>query len=133
MSLFLVPRETLLCFFEKVGVDLEQESDAAGFLGVRLERDPDTGLLEMKQTGLIDRILETLGLNVGLVNGKAMPAEHAPLTKDEDGPPASGSFNYTSVVGMLLYLSGHSRPDIRTQSIVQLATCSVLDALMRRR
>ena len=65
-----------------------------------MERDPDTGLLEMKQTGLLDRILEALGLNVGLVNGKATPAEHAPLTKDEDGPPASGSFNYASVVGM---------------------------------
>ena len=36
-----------------------------------MERDPDTGLLKMKQTGLIDRILEALGLNVGLVNGKA--------------------------------------------------------------
>ena len=35
-----------------------------------------------------------------------------PLPKDADGNPASGSFNYTAVVGMLLYLSGHSRPDI---------------------
>ncbi len=37
----------------ELGVDLEQEDDAAGFLGVTLERDPETGLLEMKQTGLI--------------------------------------------------------------------------------
>ena len=96
----------------EVGVDLEQEDDAAGFLGVRLERDPDTGLLEMKQTGLIDRVLDALGLDVGTVNGKATPAENAPLTKDEDGDPASGDFNYASVVGMLLYLAGHSRPDI---------------------
>ncbi len=28
----------------EVGVDLEQETDAAGFLGIRMERDPDTGL-----------------------------------------------------------------------------------------
>ena len=54
----------------EVGIDLEQEDDAAGFLGVRLERDPDTGLLEMKQTGLIDRILEALGLNVGLLKSR---------------------------------------------------------------
>ena len=94
------------------GVDLEQEDDAAGFLGVRLERDENTGLLEMKQTGLIYRVLEALGLDVGTVNGKATPALHAPLTKDEKGPEASGEFNYASVVGMLLYLSGHSRPDI---------------------
>jgi len=38
----------------EVGVDLEQEADAAGFVGVRLERDSDIGLLEMKQTSLIE-------------------------------------------------------------------------------
>ena len=54
------------------GVDLEQEDDAAGFLGVRLERNEETGLLEMKQTGLIDRIIEALGHDVGTVNGKAI-------------------------------------------------------------
>ena len=36
-----------------MGVGLEQEDDAAGFLGVRMERDEKTGLIEMKQTGLI--------------------------------------------------------------------------------
>ena len=96
----------------EVGVDLEQEDDAAGFLGVLLEKDPDTGLLEMKQTGLIDRIIETMGLDVGTINGKATPAQHAPLTKDLNGLEATKHFNYASVVGMLLYLSGHSRPDI---------------------
>ena len=62
-------------------------------------------MLEMKQTGLIDRVIETLGLDVGTGNGKATPAERAPLVKDEDGPIASGDFSYSSVVGMLLYLS----------------------------
>lgn len=96
----------------ELGVDLEQEDDAAGFLGVRLGRTGDSGLLEMKQTGLIDRILEALGLDVGTVHGKATPAERAPLVKDVDGPAASQIFSYSSVVGMLLYLAGHSRPDI---------------------
>ncbi len=36
------------------GVDLDQEDDAAGFLGVCLENDAETCLLEMNQTGLID-------------------------------------------------------------------------------
>ena len=94
------------------GVDLEQEDDAAGFLGVRLERNNETNLLEMKQTGLIDRVIEALGLDVGTVNGKATPAEGRPLVKDESGLDAKREFNYASVVGMLLYLAGHSRPDI---------------------
>ncbi len=42
----------------KLGVVLEQEDDAAGFLGVKMEHDSTTGLLEMKQTGLIKRVVE---------------------------------------------------------------------------
>jgi hypothetical protein len=34
----------------ELGIGLEQDNDAAGFLGVILERDPETGLLGMKQT-----------------------------------------------------------------------------------
>jgi hypothetical protein len=41
----------------------------------------------------------------------ATPVEKAALSKDIDGPPASGQVNYASVIGMLLYL-GHSHPDI---------------------
>ena len=44
------------------GVDLKQEDNAAGFLGVTLERDKDTNILEMKQTGLIDQIIGAMGL-----------------------------------------------------------------------
>ncbi len=47
----------------KLGVALEQEDDAAGFLGVKMERDSNTGLLEMTQTGLIERVVEALGLD----------------------------------------------------------------------
>ncbi len=45
---------------EIFGVDLEQEDDAAGFLGVTLDRDASTSLLEIKQTGLIKRVIEAL-------------------------------------------------------------------------
>ena len=41
-----------------------------------------------------------------------MPAEAKPLTHDEDGKPCQGLFSYASVVGMMLYLAGHTRPDI---------------------
>ena len=94
------------------GVALEQESDAAGFLGVRMEIDQATGLMELKQTGLIDRVIETLGLDIGTTSGKFTPAEAKPLVKDVAGDPALGDFSYSSVVGMLLYLAGHTRPDI---------------------
>ena len=41
------------------GVDLEQEDDAAGFLGVTLGRDETTELMGMKQVGIIDHVIET--------------------------------------------------------------------------
>ena len=96
----------------KLGVALEQEDDAAEFLGVKMERNSNTGLLEMKQTGLIERVVEALGLDDGYARGKHTPAETKPLVKDEDGVAAANGFSYSSVVGMLLYLSGHTRPDI---------------------
>ncbi len=96
----------------EVGFDIEQETDAAGFLGIWMERDPDTGLLEMKQEGLTLRIIEALGLDVGTVTPKWTPAEAALLVKDSEGAPATGTFSYSSVVGMMLYLSGHTYPDI---------------------
>ena len=95
-----------------VGLDLEQEHDAAGFLGVSLDRDSETGLLEMRQEGLIDRVIGALGLDDGMAKFKWAPSEGTPLVKDEDGEHATGQFSYSSVVGMLLYLFGHSRPNI---------------------
>ena len=93
------------------GLLLEQEDDAAGFLGVRMSKTEE-GFLEMKQTGLIDRILEALGLDSKLAKNKYTPAEATPLTRDEDGEGPQGSYSYASVVGMMLYLAGHTRPDI---------------------
>jgi hypothetical protein len=95
-----------------LGIDLEKEEDAAGFLGVTLDRDASTCLLEMKQTGLIKRVIVALGLDDGYAKEKHTPAKTKPLVKDADGEAAHGRFSYSSVVGMLLYLSGHTRPNI---------------------
>jgi hypothetical protein len=54
----------------KLGVMLEQEDDAAGFLIVTMEHDSNTGLLEMKQTGLIEKVVEALGLDDADFAGK---------------------------------------------------------------
>ena len=91
----------------EVGVDLEEEEDAAGFLGVQIEKN-ESGQLEMTQKGRIDRVIETLGCDRGDIHGKWTPAEVKPLVKDAEGEAAQGDFSYSSVVGMLLYLSGHS-------------------------
>ncbi len=97
---------------QDLGVDLKKEDNAARFLGVTLDRDASTGLLEMKQTGLIKRVIKALGLDDGYAKGKHTPAKTKALVKDADGEVAHGGFSCSSLVGMLLYLSGHAHPDI---------------------
>jgi len=106
----------------KLRVALEQEEHAAGFLRVKMEQDSNTGLLEMKQIGLIERVVEALGLDFVYACGKHTPAETKPLIKDEDGVAAAKGFSSSSIVGMLLYLSGHTQPDI-TYAVNCCARC----------
>ncbi len=90
---------------------LEQEDDVVGFLGLRLTKNY-AGLVEMKKVGLIDRVIETLGLGSCISTPKWTPAEGTLLARDQDGEPPYDNFRYSSVVGMILYLSGHTQPDI---------------------
>ncbi len=101
------------------GMDLQVEDSVAGFLGVHIDRfkvTNDDGTEETKikltQIGLIDRILEALGLDSSVSDGVSTPAVATPLVKDADGVPFDNSFNYASVVGMCMYLCNNSRPDI---------------------
>ena len=75
------------------GVDLEQEEYATGFSCVRLEHDTKTGFLEMKQTWIIQHVIEAVGLDYGTTSGKYTPAEASTLVKYEDGESVSGTFN----------------------------------------
>jgi hypothetical protein len=95
----------------QLGVDLEQKNDVAGFLRAMLEQDSKTGLPEIKQTRLIKHTIRALGLGNG-AKGKFTPSESKSLVKDVIGELASGAFSYSSIVGMLLYLSGHTCPYI---------------------
>ena len=93
----------------KLDLTLEVEDDAAGFLGVQITPDAETGEITMTQTGLTDRIIEALGCQD--LEDADTPATEC-LGKDEFGDPPSGSFNYGSVMGMIWYLERHTRPDL---------------------
>jgi Reverse transcriptase (RNA-dependent DNA polymerase) len=91
-------------------MDLHVEGEVAGFLGVHISRDTQQGSITLTQTGLINRIIEATGvLHMPI---KYTPASSIPLVKDDDGEQLDGTFNYSSVVGMLQYLQNHTRPDI---------------------
>ena len=91
-------------------LDLEEEDDVAGFLGVDVHRDTENDRIVMTQKGLIDRIVKALECES--LPAKKTPAEHDALGSDKDGELPQAAFNYASVVGMLQYLQAHSRPDL---------------------
>ena len=81
-----------------------------GYLGVDLHTTNNSIILT--QVGLTKSIISALGLDDKYSASCATPAKGAPLPKDDSGNSASRMINYASIVGMMLYLCGHSRPDI---------------------
>ena len=47
-----------------------------------------------------------------MLRGKFTSLKQSTLVKDTNGEPPSGIFSNSSVVGMIIYLSGHTRSDI---------------------
>ena len=72
----------------------------------------DEGFVKLKEVGLIDRISEALGLDTKLATNKWTPAKHDPLVKYTGTEGHRGSLSYSSLVGVLLYLSGRNQPAI---------------------
>jgi len=101
--------DDVIAFLRGQELELSEEDDVAGFLGVHINREKD-GKIILTQTGLTERIIKAL--NLGDEPSKDTPAIYGSLSKDVGGELMNGTFSYASVIGMLLYLSGHSRPDI---------------------
>ena len=102
-----------------LGFELKKEGNFTEFLGINLETLED-GSIELTQTGLIDKILQATKMTD--CNPNRVPATGA-LGTDPDGEPMDEEWNYRSVVGMLLYLSTITRPDI-TFAVSQVARFS---------
>jgi hypothetical protein len=94
-----------------LGMDLKEEDDVAGFLGVLIRRHSGTNpTIELFQTGLIQRIVDAL--HISHLPAKRPPAKLGVLGTDPEGDPPDSSFHYASVIGMMGYLQANSRPDI---------------------
>ena len=97
------------------GFELTQEGSFSEFLGIKITSSEDGKSVHMTQRGLIDKIVSTTGLEQSNLNWT--PAAQAALGVDPDGEPMDSTevgfrWSYRSVVGMLLYLSTNTRPDI---------------------
>jgi hypothetical protein len=88
---------------------LEIEDSVSGFLGVHISRDQPTGTITLTQKGLAKKIVDALDIQDQ--GPTSVPANEV-LVMDKDGDLPHGIYSYSSVCGMLIYLAGHSRPDI---------------------
>ena len=77
-------------------------------MDVSIEFDSVAKTIEMRQDGLIDRCIEALGLDSETSNTTTRPSSGNPLPQDSEGEQASEEFDYASVVGMMMYLAGHT-------------------------
>jgi hypothetical protein len=88
---------------------LEDQGDIFGFLGINFTKDGPN--IELSQTGLIDKIIKYTDMSTA--TSKPSPAPPEPLGSDKEGNPFCEEWNYAAAVGMLLYVSSNTRPDIQ--------------------
>ena len=93
-----------------LGFELTQEGSFAEFLGIKFEHDEKENTMTLTQKGLIKKIIGATGMES--CNPRWTPANQVALGSDPDEPMMSESWSYSSIVGMLLYLSTNTRPDI---------------------
>ena len=93
----------------KQGFELTREGSFSEFLGIKFEKNSEDGSINMTQTGLISKIIETAGMVD--CNPNCTPSSTTPLGSDPDGEPMDEVWNYRSIIGMLLYLTTNTRPD----------------------
>ena len=92
------------------GFELTQEGSFSEFLGIKFEKNQATGTITMTQKGLIQKVIAATGMED--CNPNWTPASTTALGSDPEGEPMTDAWNYRSVVGMLLYLTTNTRPDI---------------------
>jgi Reverse transcriptase (RNA-dependent DNA polymerase)/GAG-pre-integrase domain len=90
--------------------DLTDEGELESFLGIKVDRSKDGTVFTLTQPMLTERIIQVMGMTE--CNSRATPASTETLGKDINGPAMTEDWNYASVVGMLMFLSNNTRPDI---------------------
>jgi hypothetical protein len=95
--------DEVLLQLKEADLDLEEEDDVAGFLGVNKQRDDKSRQIHMTRFVLLTALLTRLAViwyqgNKLLLNTKLFAQ-------------TQGTFSYARVIGMLQYLQGQTPPD----------------------
>jgi hypothetical protein len=94
---------------------LTDEGDINKFLGIKI-KEITKNKFELSQPFLIERICNVLGLGSNeynvQTNTKVTPVGKPLLNKDLKGKPHTKDWKYPTIIGMLTYLQGNTRPEI---------------------
>jgi hypothetical protein len=88
---------------------LHDEGEVGDFLSIRIAKQKD-GTFLLTQTGLILKVIDAAGMNT--CNKVSTPALPLPVGSDLNGDPFDESWEYASIIGMMMYLAANTRPDI---------------------
>jgi len=89
--------------------ELRNEGEVGAFLGIQIAKiGPSTFYLT--QSGLTEKVLKAAGMENA--NGVDTPATQSSLGADLNGEPFDETWEYRSIIGMLMYLAANTRPDI---------------------
>ena len=91
-------------------MDLIDEGDVDKYIGVEIEQNKEDKSITFKQTFLIQRAIELVGLSSS--NQVDIPAANPSLSIYLEGTSRASTWEYQSIIGLLNYISGSSRPDI---------------------
>jgi hypothetical protein len=93
----------------KHSFQLWDEGEFGDFFGIRIAKQGDGSFL-LTQTGLIEKTPKAAGMESA--HKTCTPASTTPVGADHDGDTFLELWEYATVVGMLMYLAVHTRPDI---------------------
>ena len=88
---------------------LRDEGEVSNFLGINIQKIDKHKFL-LSQPGLIKKVIEQIGMTD--CNSVGTPALKKTLGQDISGDDFTEDWDYRSIVGMLMYLSANTRPDI---------------------
>ena len=92
------------------GFELTKECDFSAYLGIKFHRNLKNIAITMTRPVLIKKVVESTG--IALCSPNKTPTSQRALGSDPEGPPIKEHWKYSSVVGMLLYVSTNTRPDM---------------------
>jgi hypothetical protein len=98
--------------------EFTKEEGLFEYLGIKLECNDEKKMFMLMQTGLIDKIAVVTGLEN--CNHNHVRTTQLALGSDPDGKPMNEKWGYASDIGMLLYLSTNTCPDI-AYGVIQAA------------